>query len=129
MLSVIGQINRSLATLEELVHESETSLFFLAGIWLSFTLFNNLTETVNWCLIDVLDFVYCDNRCHRPVQAERVRLISCQHVELDRFVAFKLKSVGSGDFASWSDLTDHLLHALQSVDRTTEVEWIVPVQL
>ena len=67
--------------------------------------------------------------CHDwPIQAERIRLIACKHVEFDGFIAFELESVGSCNFILWSYLCQDFFDRLKTIYRPAKVEGIVPVE-
>ena len=72
LLAIVAQANVLIVD-EQRVHVLKAGLLFLLWIHLAFCLFFallHLGQPINWRVVDLLDFVYCNDSHHWPVQTE-----------------------------------------------------------
>lgn len=76
-----------------------------------------------------MHFIHRNHSKHREIQANRIRLVTGEHIELDCFVSFELKSVWFCYPVQWLYLGNNITNGLQAIDGATKVERVVPVKL
>ena len=90
--------------------------------------YNDLAQSVNGRVVNVLHLVHCDDGHHGPIEADGVGLVPRQHVELDCLVTLELESVGPSYLILWRDLSNDFPYRSQAINGPAKVKRVVPVE-